>query len=1624
MDDSKWEALRTKLRRRAPVGLALLAVIVGAAVVTDQGCGAGGDGEDLGAGSGGMVQMEPASEASLPRGVKGACARRLEADVVAIDQPYTYNRFGSFNPAGMMYALKHDVVSAEAGTPPGPGNAILRPTKRPRPLVLRMNVGDCLEVTFTNWLAPARQNDDQPMTRAASMHIKGVEYMSVAAFGSNVGRNPPSSVEPGRSITFTVQARHEGTFLIQSMSALVGGEGMGGSLVLGLFGALNVQAQGSGWYRSQVTHEELSATIRGRNPDGTPIIDYEKRDPSGKPILNMLQGNRLVHSDLTAIIVPPGPATFREVTVIFHDELKTVHPFAELNEDEVFAGVRDAFGINYGASGMGSIVLAHRQRIGPAADCVECKFEEFFLTSWANGDPALMVGTDASGRADSVPWPDDPSNVYHSYLGDPLIIRNMHAGPAEQHVFHLHAHQWQQNQVNANSSYLDSQTLGPGATFTYDMSYGGSGNRTMTPGDSIFHCHLYPHFASGMWGLWRVHDVFEDGAPDRNLRDGEIADGTPTPAVVPLPDRALAPLPTWEPTPVMVDGTQKVRPPMPGYPHYIAGIPGKRPPQPPLDMPHSGGLQRHLVVSGEADSEVERGRRGRFDVELRRVDLQLLPEDGTALEKAAMQFHAGQFPGGVPFTTRFGWDTRAYPGWNAWGRPAYFPVNGRPPTPGAPYADPCPAGTPMRRYRATYLQTDVVTNKSGWHDPQARLITLERDAQATLSGARLPEPFFIRANSGDCVEFEATNLIPDALEEDDFQIFTPTETIGQHIHLVKFDVTSSDGAANGWNYEDGTFAAAEVRARIAAANANGGARPASETHSARLDIRPASTGAGEADAGPQMMHARITLAPEPHPRLSFAPLGAQSTIGRWWVDPLLDSGGADRTLSTVFTHDHFAPSSHQQHGLYGGLLIQPPGSTWRDPGTGQLFGTRDDGGPTSWRADIIAGPGGRDSYREFGLTLADFALLYDADGRPVNPPIQKEEPLPIGVGFEDAPRPQAIAASDPGSMVINYRNEPIPLRIGEMTSAGFIQRTDARGEMQNVFRSDIHGDPATPLLRGYPGDAVRLRLLGGAHEELHGFSVNGHRWRFSRVDADSGFVGAQEMAISEFFEFELTDGLPQITGLRPTSDYLYRATAADDLWNGLWGLMRSYRDPQPDLWPLPNTPQQFITSGALCPKRSPRRSFDVVAVLARDVLPGGKLVYNKRFDLYDPDAILFVQRAHLAGLRSGKRKPEPLILRAAAGECITVRLENQLPEVVPQTPGWSLLPPIIDGFNKNQVRTSNHVSLHPTMLAYDVNASDGTNAGFNPPQSVAPGQSRFYTWYAGRFQVGVSGPQVRIQNPVEFGVVPLRDDSDVVHRGRQGAVGALVIQPLEATWKVDPHTEAQATVHFWDDDRVQSFRELVLVYQNEVQLHSDDPRFQCIDTSLNCGTALRNVDAADDAEDTGHVAVNYATEPLWARLGQPPEVGEDLNDLDQSMVLSSRVHGDPETPLFRATVGEPVRVRVVLPSGHARLHGFTLHGHTWQRSPWRSGRGSAAMGPNPMVPATAGQSTITAMLAHNVLPYAGAGGTFNITGDYLWHDPTSTRFTGGLWGLMRVTPRPPWKHPPKHPHEPGMRLEQ
>ena len=818
------------------------------------------------------------------------------------------------------------------------------------------------------------------------------------------------------------------------------------------------------------------------------------------------------------------------------------------------------------------------------------------------------------------------------------------------------------------------------------------------------------------------------------------------------------------------------------------------------------------------------------------------------------------------------------------------------------------------------------------------------------------------------------------------------------------------------------------------------------------------------------------------------------------ADPVLGIGG-DRTLRTVFTHDHFGPSTHQQTGLYAGLVVEPAGSKWRDPETGVYFGSRSDGGPTSWRADILT-ENDADSFREFLVEFGDFQLAYEKDSHPdlpfgagptfpkdwhgvarqpgegfdrpdyaINPPAKKEADLPVlvqkrndcptldeedpGVDPDNPPLPcpEAVSADDPGTMVANYRNEPIARRVYDPSTGGqasndagdlalafssLVDRADNDYDVQPNFYPPLTPnvrprDPYTPLLQAYEHDKVSVRILVGAHEEGHNFSINGMKWLFEPSWPESGYRNSQMMGISEHFEFET----PQLV-VNPEvdqTDYLWAAgSSTDDLWNGLWGVFRVFsgaasftgeegqkNTKEPDLLKLPNNPEgrqsvlpeeQGMFTGS-CPAFAPQRTYKVIAATAKDLI-GGPLVYNTRTGpnshgpLEDPTAIMYVRESDINPF-TGKLQPglevEPLILRARAGECITVHLTNKIPDDYKDHIGFSSLPMLVEKFNNNDIQPSRRVGLHPQMVFYDVSQHDGNDVGVNAIRTAKPGDTVTYQWYAGDIRVNANGTVTA--TPIEFGATNLIPADRIKHTAK-GAMGALIIEPANATWIEDSDLDscgsgpyaprcshATATVSHGGE----YFRELVLLFQSDLNLKCNDCGNDPLDKDV-----IPNLAEADDSEDSGQKGLNYRTEPMWFRYGYDPEadLGQTRELLLKEILTNSQVGGDPQTPMLMASAGDPVRIRVLSPGGHQRNHVFQVHGHAWQQEPYVNA--SREIGDQPLSMWEGAKMGHGPTNHFDAVLENGAGGAFGITGDFLYRDHTSFLFDGGLWGLLRVLP--------------------
>ena len=1807
----------------------------------------------------------------------------ITASIAAIDQPFMLNRLGAAMPQGMTFALVSDLVPITGNTLSA-GNARLRSTKRPRPIVLRARQGDCLQITLTNYLGtPNPANGTlQPTTTNVSFHVSGLELIdNINSDGTMAGANDntanpsrPAFVTPGNSTIYTLYAAQLGTFLAYSTTSMAEGGNCGncgGQLTSGLFGAVTIEPPTAEIYRSQITAADLALATGGQTtPANQPLItNYTVRypttyqPPAGAnapqacwPILAMVappatvsgttcavQSGPLVtyYTDPTAIITGPNqgvftvsgpefnpvPASpnrnypFREFTIVYHEVINAVQAFKDYyvgqsygTDPSTLGAGKDNFAINYGTGGIGSEILANRINVGPNAGppnstqsaCVECKFEEFFLTSWAVGDPAMVVdrpanqpsnqpqdqpnvesattqaltacaltpsscsvGTPLAGRKATMAFfPDDPSNVYHSYLNEHVTFRILHAGANFTHIHHQHAHQWLHSPNSPNGSYLDSQLISPGAAFTLEMVYNGSGNRNKTAGDSIFHCHFYPHFAAGMWSMWRVHDVFEAGTalnpngtvvtttPNRALPDGEIASGTPIPAVVPVPTYPMALMPAaTKIVPVCATNistcnsngsnaigfqAQTIGTGNPGYPFFVPGIAGHRPPRPPLDIACTnpsdpttclnGGLPRHNLLTGTVTNQ----QQNQWDFSKDNtgfiqpgfsapsgfpsgcsngcLNWQQLPETGTPTELAAIQYmgvrnHPSYTPGSA---TAGSFVTNGLP------RKQAPYSNGA--MPGAPFADPAiddngnPVGT-MRRYKAAVLQTDVAFNKAGWHYPQQRFITLWDDVQGAVTGGSssyTPQPFFFRANSAtDFVEFWHTNLVPSYYELDDYQVRTPTDILGQHIHLVKFDVLASDGAANGFNYEDGTLSPDEVRDRIEAINNWNGC----------------TTG-----APPCLVAQPPPISATPPPGQNW--LGAQTTVQRWYADELTGcvdgsvpncNQSGDRTLRTVFTHDHFGPSTHQQIGLYAGLLIEPTSSTWTEPSTGVQLGTNtgrpsQDGGPTSWQA-IISQTSGQSGYREFALEFQDLAHAYQAGSvtqpRPYTPYAQGSitsssqywgwpdcvNSINVSKGPQSSCTP-SISTLKPalidstqslGTFTVNYRNEPLAFRIANGTGAcpsvtntplqndlghvySSMQRTQVSGFNTNinaqppagtcvngnasppcpqttsgsynfVFPPPLPGaqmfDPYTPILNAYQGDKVQLRILVGAHFFNHNFDVQGLKWLFEPSNSNSGWRDNQAMGISEHFEYLFTvPTTPQPPsgsvpgGVLPFADYLYKPGAGqNDQLQGNWGMLRAYStNGNPSkimngnnfsikLLPAPNnpnggTPWAGPQSGAICSPAT--RTYYVAAVAPKNY----SISYYNRNDgtntntLTNTNPIVYVPTNSSGTIPSplpcqaGSTLPcAPLVLRAAAGECVNVVLFNRFDTTnsVFTSPDTNY-----SGWPTNSTANvafcpSTYAGLHAQLASANAASQNGVNVGFNLQMygdtTVSPGNSTTYTWYGGNVTFGTNGAIT--YTPIEFGSANLYA-ADPIEQPPHAAIGAFITEPPKAIWcnaaKACSNTtgvyDTTADVYSGSVSGSPLFREFVTMLQDNVYLTGTGANFN----SVNYGTEL-------------YTSIGSGQASRYSGYSVPASCGGSLNCLDLTYTFSNLLPvnpnsgaaqtGPPFTPTFVATQGTPVRFRMLHGEG---LGGFpdnalTLHGHVWQEEPYLpdgSGNVSAVIGDNSSFSQWMGTRDGFGSGNHWDLVLKSAGGTNAVVGDYLFESLPIQENGVGVWGLFHV----------------------
>jgi manganese oxidase len=213
----------------------------------------------------------------------------------------------------------------------------------------------------------------------------------------------------------------------------------------------------------------------------------------------------------------------------------------------------------------------------------------------------------------------------------------------------------------------------------------------------------------------------------------------------------------------------------------------------------------------------------------------------------------------------------------------------------------------------------------------------------------------------------------------------------------------------------------------------------------------------------------------------------------------------------------------------------------------------------------------------------------------------------------------------------------------------------------------------------------------------------------------------------------------------------------------------------------------------------------------------------------------------------------------------------------------------------------------------------------------------------------------------------------------------LMIEPPGSTY-LNPATGAALTS---GQDAVIANPNLPDFREHVVLMNSDLSLFRANGQPVpdNFDLVLPPSREANDPEDQGEFSIGYRNEP-WSHRFQANQ--------NLAWIFSTPVHGDPDTPVFRAYKGDNVRLRVAQAVGDPRSTGFGLHGHRWRRSP-----------NDPQSQIAAFQGQFNPIVAYNIhldpAVFGGAGGPRGNPGDYLYRSGTLARhLTGGQWGIFRV----------------------
>jgi len=1467
-----------------------------------------------------LLMSNPSAEpVSMGGGRCPANAPVRTYDVSAINVEITLNMWLDFYP-GYMYVLTENIDKVRAeetknkdardveGYNPG---AVMNGLQNQwiQPLVLRGNQGDCVKLTLRNQLEG---------TEEVSLNIHGSSMVMAATGQPASTTNPDSIAGPGKAVDmewYIPPTQQEGSRQFHSYS------NDRELTVMGLFGSFVIEPKGSEYLE----------------PLGT-----------GDP--------QPTKSGWQAIIKNGAGPDFREFVLFYHEVGDEA--FRPLNKKGDFIPQRDPLTDVYRP-----VARALNYRSEPfGVDNMQTQHEYFGFEDESMAYSAYTFG-------------DPATTIPRSYLGDPAKFRLVHGGSEVFHSHHPHGGsiRWPRSPraidemplwhtakngpvkypvIRTKSDRVDVEVIGPSETMDLETEC-GSGLCQQLAGDFLFHCHVAHHYIAGMWGYWRVYNTIQQGANHNDVmpdllelpdRKGRIKVGVTSDELIgktvdwfgkqfTIIEKGKT---DWKASPALVtvkDWVEMQFPPQ--------GLPGHKKDEREQTKSYDASVLNWGWQGNRAMTEPENTvPNPRYQSAHPNERLPIVFEPLTG--KVSWPHLKPHFGRRVPFSKGHNpspWLEMIH--LEEDGLPSSYPAkpgeNGR--------WSLCPENAGSKKYNVHFIHTPMMLadkqgNTPAIMDEGGLIYVLHEEEAAIRKNNDLKFPLVVRSNIYDCVDWMLTS----EWDDDDFSNFHASK-VNTHWHFLQFDNQSSDGVITGFSNEQSVrpFTMLEKKTdkglplplnTTFTKAAKKGERVITVKNAAQYHpeieilIGADNVGGNEVGRIKSIKGNEITLV---RPLKNDHPVKDIVTVEfvrqRFWVDS---------DVGTVFWHDHALGRITWGHGGFGTMIVEPVGSTYHNPKTGAPIRS----GPLAdIRTAEPVGYGVNGSFRELLVQLNDsvpHTINIVTAGNPPGQPVEvaleagKTISFPIPDHIKMTPMPFLNGGTHTTGGSLNFRAEPISGRMA------------ANPDMSKLFSSAVHGDPYTPMVRAYLGDTVVFRLLQTMTNESMVWTLSGHTYLTERYAGDANRKNSIHVGIAERYDLVV----PQAGGPRlQAGDYIHFNGRSSKFSEGAWGILRVLDKDVSDLQKLPagySGRNEIPKAPAVCPADAPVKSFNVSSIdfpsmklnpKAPDAI---EVDFERTIQMVNPEARIYVLDEDVATVASGVQ-PMPLTLRANVGDCLKVKLTNKMKQ--------------------------GRASFSAIGLAFDPKDSLGANVGNNPgEQTVAPGESRVYTYYADPF-IGETQSLVW-------------DWGNVMTNPRNGLYGGIVIGPKGATYR-DPKTGADiSTKNSWVADVIvdrtiqgyehrQNYRDVALFFQDEDNI---------VGTSFM--PYVQNT--------AGLTAVNYRSEPYKFRESNGCTLGKVFQPCSVDKPESIA------TPLIEAHAGDPVRIHVFGASNEQNGM-FSVEKHEWPIEPFMRG---------------ADQISVVEFSASETLDafIPAAGGSFRLPGDYVWSNQRLPYAQSGQWGLMKVLP--------------------